>query len=435
MADQIGTSITGVREETAAAVLRAVDELREELLAFTAATVAVPSITGHEDRAQELYIRQLSGLGLELDVWAPQAAEFADLPHSLASEERFGQRSNVVGTWRGAGGGPSLALNGHFDVVPSGEESRWQYPPFSGTRAEGKIWGRGACDMKGGLASGIVALAALQRAGVRLRGDLQVQCVIAEETSGLGSIAAIRRGHVPDALICLEPTDLKIAPAMGGLAKYRITVMGKSAHTSMPWNGVSAFEKFIPIYQGVKAFEAERHESIDHPLFNHLPRKAPIAMGKIHAGEWPYSLPERLEAHGRLGMVPGDDPEALKARFEQRIQDVAMQDDWLRDHPPVVEWTHGQFEPWETSVEHPLVQSVIGASESVRQQPPAFKPITGGVDAAFFVKYCQTPSVTFGPGDMTLAHYTDEHVREDDLVTAAKVVALAALSWCGEASS
>ncbi|MCA9859904.1 MAG: ArgE/DapE family deacylase [Thermomicrobiales bacterium] len=416
-------------------ILKSVDELREDLLSFTASTVAVDSVTGYEDKVQPLYQAKLEELGLQVDAWNPQPEDVADFPNFLSGETRFGERPNIVGVWKGTGAGPSIGLNGHVDVVLAGEEARWTHPPFSGARADGKIWGRGACDMKAGVAAGIFAIAALQRAGVALDGDVQMQCVIAEETGGLGTIATIRRGYVPDGLICLEPTNLNICPAMGGLLKYQITILGRAAHTSRPWMGESAFEHFLPIYQAVKDFETERHNQISHPLFDSLPRKAPIAMGKIHAGDWPYSIPERLVAAGRCGMVPGDDPEDVRARFEQCIYDAAAKDPWLQEHPPIIEWVHGQFDPWETPADHPLVEAVRASTEEVTHQPPQFKPITGGVDAAFFVKYAQVPSVTFGPGDMTLAHHTDENVPEDDLVAATKIVALSVLQWCGASNA
>src|SRR5688500_15946453 len=149
--------------------------------------VRTPSVTGDEAAAQHIVEQVLTDLGLAVDAWCPQRADLADHESFSDDELPLGERPVVVGRWE-VGDGPSTILNGHIDVVPVGDLGLWPHDPWAATIHDGVLWGRGSCDMKGGLVAGITAVAALVRAGLHPAGDVLVQSVIGEETGGAGTL-------------------------------------------------------------------------------------------------------------------------------------------------------------------------------------------------------------------------------------------------------
>ncbi len=414
-------------------VLAAVEAEFEPTIARIQAAVQRPSITGYEGRVQDLMAEMLRATGMDVDMWEPRHEDFHDAgyPEYVAEEPPFVGRPNVVGILKGTGGGRSIAINGHIDVVPAGDETAWTYPPFSATRVDGRIYGRGSTDMKGGLIAGIGAIRAIRAAGVRLRGDVMVQSVIAEESGGAGTLAAVLRGHVADGVLIAEPTQLNITPAGGGCLMFRITVHGRSAHAALRYEGESALEHWYPLHAALLALEAERNRTVHHPLYEHLPNKFPFNVGRLEAGNWPSSVPETLVAEGRFGILPGEDMEGVRASFERTLADAAQANPWLRDHPPELEWYGAQFGTAEIAVDHPLVHTLHDAFVDTMGHEPGVEGVAWGSDMRFFTEIAHVPAVLFGPGNVALAHYTDEFVLEEEIRQAMRVDALTILRWCG----
>ncbi len=423
-------SALSVLSPTEQRVLEAVDATFEATVAQIQDAVRRPSITGEEGVVQDVMASLLRDLGMTVDVWEPQHADFAAHPEFVAEEPPFTGRPNVVGVWKGAGGGRSLAVNGHIDVVPAGDEAAWRMPPFDATRADGRIYGRGAVDMKGGLIAAIGALRAVQAAGVRLRGDAMVQCVIGEESGGVGTLAAILRGHVADGVLIPEPTGLALSPAQGGCLMFRITVSGRSAHAAMRTEGESALEHWYPLHRALLDLEAERNRTLSHPLF-HQPNIVPFNVGRLETGNWPSSVPDTLVASGRFGVLPGEEMETVRADFERTLFDAAARDPWLREHPPALEWYGAQFGTAEIAPTHPLVETVRGAFVAAVGHEPAVEGVTWGSDMRLFTEIAGVPAILFGPGDVRWAHYANEYIEESELRTAMRVDALTFLRWCG----
>ena len=420
-----------MRTETERRVLAAVDAEIETTIAQIQAAVRRPSITGVEGLVQDLMAELLRDIGMTVDMWEPRHEDFRDYPEYAAEEPSFAGRPNVVGVLKGAGGGRSLAINGHIDVVPAGEEAAWTYPPFGGARADGRIYGRGSTDMKGGLIAGIGAIRAIRAAGVVLSGDVMVQSVIAEESGGAGTLAAVLRGHIADGVLIAEPTQLNISPAGGGCLMFRITVHGRSAHAALRYEGESALEHWYPLHAALLRLENERNRTLHHPLFEHLPNKIPFNVGRLEAGNWPSSVPETLVAEGRFGVMPGEDMEEVRAAFERTLHDAAQADPWLRVHPPELAWYGAQFGTAEIPATHPLVRTLHDAFVDAAGRAPGVEGVAWGSDMRFFTDIARVPAVLFGPGNVALAHYTDEYVCEDEIHQAMRVDALTILRWCG----
>jgi acetylornithine deacetylase len=288
--------------------------------------------------------------------------------------------------------------------------------------------------MKSGTLTGLFVARILDDLGITLNGDLMVNAVTGEEDGGLGTMSTILHGYRPDAVVIPEPTHLDIAIASGGSLVYRITVTGKAAHGANRNAGVSAIEKFIPIFQDLLAWESERQQTVHHPLYDHYENKFPISTGTIRAGDWASTVPDKLVAEGRLGFIPGESLEDMMAATRQRITAVADQDDWLREHPPLVEFVSGQFIAEEIAPDHPLVQTVAAAHRSVVGSEALVMGLTGGADTRLWVRFAGVPALMYGPGTMDLAHQSDESVSIEDLLTCITVLTQATINWCGIAT-
>jgi acetylornithine deacetylase len=285
--------------------------------------------------------------------------------------------------------------------------------------------------MKGGLVSGILAIAALQRIGWKPRGSIILQSVIGEETGGVGTLSAVLRGYRADAAIVLEPTKLQICPVGAGAASFRLHIQGLAAHGAMREEGISAIEKFVPMLQAISNLERQRHRTFQHPLFSSSRLIAPISIGKISAGDWPSTVPESLTAEGRFGIFPGEPISEARIQFEQAINSAADNDSWLQNHRPNIEWFEGQFESAGTPLNSPLLEKLSHAHAFCTGKPPEIVGVPYGSDLRFFTNQAKMHAVLFGPGDVALAHSVNEFVPLDDVFLCAQILAAFIVDWCG----
>ncbi len=401
----------------------------DDLLQTLADLVAIRSLGGAETPAQEYVVRRLQESGIASDVWELDMARLRQHPAFGVEVERE-RALGVVGAL-GEGGGRTLILNGHVDVVPAGDEANWRYPPWQATVAEGRVYGRGTADMKGGVACMLHAAKAIRDAGVRLSGRLLIETVVGEEDGGIGTLAAVLRGYRGDGAIVVEPTGLCVAPAQGGALNFQVTVIGQSAHGCVREEGVSAIEKFTPIHQALLALEAARNRRVHNPLYARYRLPHALSIGQLEAGDWASSVPERCTFRGRYGVAPGEDVAAARQEFVAAIARAAESDPWLRAHPPRVEWWGGQLEPASIPADHPLVATVADALAAATGISPRCEGMTYGADMWLLVKEGHTPTVLFGPGDVRQAHAPDEFVPVAHLEATVRALVLAALRFCG----
>jgi acetylornithine deacetylase len=401
---------------------------RETLLADLRALIAFESFGGQETPIQQWVAARLGALGLSVDTWNIDFSTLRRHP-AFSMEVPRHDGLGVVGTL-GDGDGPTLILNGHVDVVPIGDAAQWTVPPFSGTIRDGRVIGRGACDMKGGVAAALAALRALVTARASLRGRVALHSVIAEEDGGAGTLATLLRGHRGDGAISMEPTELMLAPAHAGALSFRIRVPGLSAHGCVREEGVSALETFRPVHDALLALEAERNLRLRQPLFERYRLPYALSIGRITAGDWPSSVPDALICEGRYGIAPGEEAAAARREFEVAVSHAANRHPYLRDHPPSVEWWGGQFMPASTSDDARIVTTARDSIAVITGRLPRIEGMTYGADMRLLVNEGQVPTVLFGPGNVRHAHRPDEFVPIEDLLTVARVLALIALRFC-----
>jgi acetylornithine deacetylase len=409
-------------------VLDAID--MDGLLTYLCDLVAMKSICGDEVAVQEHVAAQMKRIGLDVDMWEIDFDELSKHP-AYGVEVQRTRGLGLVGTMGKSEGGRSLILNGHVDIVSAGDESRWQYPPYQGTVVDGRVYGRGALDMKGGLCCALFAAKAIQDAGVQLKGKLMIESVIGEEDGGVGTLATVLRGYKADGAIIMEPTELIVAPAQAGALSFRVTIPGLSAHGAMREEGVSAIEKFIPVFQALLAFEKERNARLKDPLFTRYELPYALSIGKLIADNWPSSVTENLYFEGRYGVAVGEELAAARQAFEAAVAQAALADDWLREHPPLVEWWGAQFAPAAIPIEHPILMTVNDAFYDATGEKAKIEGMTYGADMRLLVNEGQTPTVLFGPGDVRHAHRPDEFVPVADLKAVTQTLALTVLRFCG----
>jgi acetylornithine deacetylase len=411
-------------------VLNAIDT--DGMLALLCDLVAIPSLDGSPEEVviQEFLADWMARQGFEIDLWELDFAEIQR--HPAASWEVNRTRGlGLVGALGSGRGGRSLIFNGHVDVVPAGDEANWPYPPWCATIVNGNVYGRGALDMKGGVCCGLFAAKAIRDAGVKLNGRLLLQTVMGEEDGGIGTLAALLRGHHADGAVIMEPTQRCVAPAQAGAHNFRLKVPGLSAHGCMREEGICAIERFALLHRALLELERERNDASADPLFARYRTPYPLCIGTVQAGNWASTVAESLIAEGRYGLAVGENLAAARQRFEETVARVADADPWLREHRPVVEWWGGRFDPAFTDPEHPIVSTVVEATAALEGTPARLEGMTYGADMRLLVNEGNIPTVMYGPGDVRKAHRPDEHVPIADLVAVTRTLALTALRFCG----
>jgi acetylornithine deacetylase len=412
-------------------IRRTVDARRGDAVRLLQDLVRIPSVTGEEGAVQKVVGRAFRERGLAADRWEATPEEVAPYLDHVGKQKRYSGRPNVVGKRTGKGGGRSILLNAHVDTVAGGEPVAWSRDPFSGEVEGDLLYGRGSCDMKGGLVTHLTALDALADLGIELRGDVSVAATVGEENGGLGALSTVLRGYRADAALITEPTRLRLVPAQGGSLVFRLTVSGRSAHAAVRDEGVSALEKFLPIFDDLTKFEEERNATLYHPLYERLRNKVPINVGTVRAGNWASTVPESLVAEGRIGLIPGEVIEPFRETVADRIAAVAEGDPWLKENPPKLEWFGGQFAPAEVPLDAPICEAIKHAHELVTGEEPAVEGVPYGADMRLFIRFGDMPCLMYGAGDVNVAHAPDEHVSITELMIATKTVACLLVDWCG----
>jgi acetylornithine deacetylase len=407
--------------------------------AMLADLIAIPSVTGTtaEGDAQRWVADRLEALGCEVDHWQvdlPRLTADPEFPGMEAPREEAWGAVGVLRTDSDDGTVPVLAFQGHTDVVPPGDLTQWQGDPFV-PRVEGDVmFGRGACDMKAGVVANLIAMEALVRSGVPLPGPIAVHAVGGEEDGGLGAFATLRRGHTARACVITEPTSETAIIATGGALTFTLTVEGAATHGSTRYEGVSALDVFVPVYQALQDLEWERNTDVS-PLMAEYPIAYPLLVGRVDAGDWSSTVPDRLTAEGRYGVQLGEDVAVARAAFEERVAEASAADPWLRDHPVGVAWSGGQFASGRydgagedgSADDHWLLPTVQGAVADVTGGVrPRRRGAPYGSDLRLY-NAAGIPSIHYGPGDVRHAHSAIEQVRLSEVGVTARALVLTAL--------
>lgn len=404
---------------------------RENYITFFKKMIKEPSVAGAEEGVQSLVAERLKESGLEVEMWELDYKELSQSPFFNSERTDFNGSPNVVGVWKGSGGGRSVILNGHVDVVPEGEIAQWNDDPFSAKEENGRIYGRGTTDMKGGNLSALIALESLLHNGYKLKGDVIFESVVEEESGGSGTLAAIQKGYKADVALIPEPSELRIFPKQQGSMWFEVSIKGISAHGGTRYEGVSAVEKGIIVYQHIAELEKKRNDRITDPLYEDNPIPIPINMGKFQGGYFPSSVPDRATIEGRMGIEPGETIEEAKKEFEEWLDGLSSKDDWFKDNPVDVKWFGLRLPPGNCDLDHPMMDILQKSYKETKGKEAVVAGSTWGTDGGLLTQVGNIPSIIFGPGTTKVCHYPNEYIEIEHIFEVAEIMALAILQWCG----
>ena len=314
-------------KEAVSAITAAVDAAFENEIAFLQEIVRAKSLRGEEAGVQRIVADALRSRDYDVETYPVDVASLRSHPAFSPATIDYKDTFNVSGRKTSKTSGRSLILNAHVDVVPSANPASWTHPPFAAVREGDWLFGRGAGDMKAGLAANLFAVDAIEAAGYSLQGPLEFQSVVDEEVTGNGTAAAILCGATADAVLIPEPTDEDVIYANSGVIKFKISVQGVPAHPREPESGLSAIEAAFLVINEMKALEARwNEEKTGHPGFADLRNPASLNIGTINGGEWPSSIPFECSFEGRIGFYPGDAPQDRMAGLEDMLKTLGAKD-------------------------------------------------------------------------------------------------------------
>lgn len=398
-------------------------------------TVINHGLDGKEAEAQQFVSEYLKGHGFEVYMHEPDYKNIEQYP-AYSPGHSYKNRPNVVGVKKGQGGGKSLILNGHIDTMEPQYLDLWRYDPFEPVIEDGKMYGVGTCDMKGGLAALISACDAVENCGVQLKGDVLIESVVDEEGGGNGTLDLCARGYKADGAIIAEPTELHIQPASRGVLLLEVIVKGLATHASLKWEGVNAIEKAVYILSAMRELERVWLATRTHPL---LPRPT-VGIGQIEGGVAGSAVPGECIMRFDLKYLPSvydlegnrtvTHHEDIKKEVVDLISRVCNADPWLaRNKPDLSFYQH--CIPHEIPGDHELVQTLRAAADGILSQTK-ISGFPAGCDARHLDMH-GIPAVIFGPGNLRNAHSVNECVFLEEYINCLEVVAHTIVDWCGAA--
>ena len=394
---------------------RRVEDGFDETVAFLAELVRVPSLLGEEEPAQRLVESRLRALGFDVTSIVPDPARLAERPDSGIPLMPYEGRRSLVATI-GDATGPSLLLNGHVDVVSAEPLERWTKEPFHAEVADGRMYGRGACDMKGGVAAMLLGVEAALAAG-ELPGKIVYQSVIEEECGGNGALAAVLEGPSADATLIAEPTDGGMDLVAVGVIWARITLEADARHASNADRGANPIEAAFPVIEALHALEAELNESPDPELAG-LDHPYLLNVGALHAGDWASMTPGEATLDVRLGFPIRMEPAEAQERLAAAVAEA--------DPSAEVEFRGFRARGYAFDAASPFVRLLGDCHEEVRGGRPRPDPSRATTDLRFF----EGQAVCYGPTGENL-HGVDEWVDLASVADVAAVIALLIHRWAG----
>ncbi|MDZ7747820.1 MAG: ArgE/DapE family deacylase [Halofilum sp. (in: g-proteobacteria)] len=414
------------------AIRKAVAARADDALARLVGLVREDSRIGREAEAQRLMAAWLDELGLDVRRVAIDPEALRERPGFSPPLVDYAGRENVVGVHVPATvRGRSLILNGHIDVVPPGPERLWTHPPFAPAVRDGRMYGRGAGDMKAGLVACATAFEALRTLGVAPAAPVYLQSVVEEECTGNGALACLAAGYSADAAIIPEPFAQQLMVAQVGVMWARLTVSGRPAHVLDTGAGVNAIEAAYRLCghlrELVEGWNAPAHR---HPAWADHPHPLNFNLGRIEGGDWTSTVPPQAVVDVRVGFFPGTGLADVRAAIEQAVADALRDDAALAGARAEIEWRGFQAEGAEMDPGHPMMTLLSELHAQVAGGPITQLATTATTDARFFQLYGDTPATCYGP-EADAIHGIDESVSLDSMMQVATVLALFMAEWCG----
>jgi acetylornithine deacetylase len=406
-------------------ITQAVDALAPRAESLLLDLIAIPSLSGKEERAVRRAARAFRRKGWEVELQPLDSTIKLDPDYSFPEANLdYSNRHNLLVRIPGSGEGKSALLQTHLDIVPSGD---WDNA-FKPSSVDGVVTGRGACDCKGQAATLWLAVAALSVCGIALQGDVLAQLVVEEEIGGNGALAAILTGDRADAAVILEPTSLQIHPACRGACWFRYVVTGRPVHMGRRHEGVNAFEKAMKLCQALLDYEVRLiDESRSQPLFERYENPVQVNIGVVRAGEWPSMAPGTCVVEGGVGFLPNRTMRSVQEDLLRLIPGAG--DPWLIDNT-VLDFPKLHNDAYRIDPAHPAVIALESACRSAGLASEVFG-WNVSCDARLYALRAGIPAIVFGPGDIADAHSDHERIALSDIKSASVALALWLVEWWG----
>jgi len=404
-------------------LLEAATRHRPLLEKFLLDLIRVPSVHGQEPGVQLLVREYFEDLGRRVTE-VPIGEDIRDDPEYTRAEMdvAYEGRNNLVIDLGGNGGGRSLVLNTHSDVVPAGS---WE-GGFDPTVSDGVLTGRGAVDCKGQIGAIFLSCKLLDEFDLELQGDLSAQVVIEEEIGGNGTLSLIREGYSADGVVVLEGTDLTVCPANRGAVWFRATVDGIPVHMARKYEGVSAIEKSMDLVRLLNQYESElAEEAGEQPLFSEYEHPVQVNVGRMEAGDWPATVPGSSVLEGGVGFLPNRNLDSIK----EDLVSLLGRNEWLSEHGKF-EFERLHNDAYQIPVDHPLVVEMAKSAGNIGIEARV-RGMIASCDARLFNRVGGMPTIVFGAGDIDQAHSRGERVELGDIALEAGALVYMACAWCG----
>jgi acetylornithine deacetylase/succinyl-diaminopimelate desuccinylase len=331
-------------------------------------------------------------------------------------------RPNVIATIEGSGDGYSLMYNCHTDTVP---EYGWtaQPGPFETHTKEGKIYGRGSCDMKGAIAAVMIAMKAIHNSGAELGGDLMFAGVVGEEGDGsIGTKALVQKKTLADMAVVCEPTDMNISIGHRGSSNLLLSAYGKPAHSAYPEKGINAITMMANILQALQQQIYPKLKKRKHRLLG----PSTLTPALIQGGMRTDVVPDYCEVKLNYRYPPGQEPTRIREELSSLLESLHVKNPELRAEIKIASDSLGM----EIPEDHLLVKTLRQTMKAVKGESPRLVGSGFWTDASILTNQGNVPSVIFGPGKESIAHTTMEYVDADQLLQATQAYALASLEIC-----
>ncbi|MCP1101935.1 acetylornithine deacetylase [Aequitasia blattaphilus] len=384
---------------------------------------------GLEKEGQEYLIQRMESMGADEIICDSLKEEDIKKSLILHNEGNVGHdltnRFNVYGRFKGNKPGKSLLFNSHMDVMPANEDE-WDYPPFKGTVEDGRIYGRGAADMKGGLMASLMAVKLLKDAKVSFPGEVIITSVCDEEGGGNGSIQAVMSGMTADAVVNCEPSNEELILAHMGWVFFRVEFEGKACHSGTKNDGVSAIDKALKVIEALNEKEHHWLLTYKHPL---LP--APnLNIGVLKGGTEGSTVPGKCVFETCVHYVPGlMSHEQVVKEFEDVVYRTARADEWMEKHLPKIT-LYQQGNGFEMEKNHPFVKSFHKVYQEVKEEQVKMVGSPSGCDSRLWRNIAKLPTIQFGPGTLEACHAVNESIEVRDYLQSILIYAELILEWC-----
>ncbi len=424
--------------EVHARLAAAVDANWHAQVAWLATLVGFPSLRGQEGPCQDWIAREFSRRGWAVDRYTLAEVAMAHLPgFSPVKDTDYAQAVQVVASLRapasqdGPAKGRSLILQGHVDVVPTGPADMWSSPPFAPTVKDGRMYGRGANDMKSGVCAMVFALDALRTAGYLPTADVYVETVTEEESTGNGALSTLARGYRADACLIPEPTAAKVLRGTVGVMWFRLRIRGRPVHVSESERGTNAILSAFGLIEALRGHTRELNERVkSHPWFSRIPNPIKFNPGRIAGGDWASSTPAWCEIDCRIAVLPGMSLADFRVELSGVVMAAARQDPFLADNPPEVIWNGFQADDYVLEPGSDFETTVRAAHRHVHGEEPGESILPAVTDCRFYGRYYGIPSLAYGATGSG-SHGFDEFVELDSIKQVTLTIATFIADWCG----